>query len=294
MNFPIRERAAIAAILVLAAFSPSVLAAPQQDQTDRVNEDRASSSLSAADSPNGDEIIAGLLLHNRLRDAQLKRYSVVRTYEVRNHDGKLSAQEVVRMDYHAPGSKTFQKTSEKGSGIVRHMVFDRLMESESETASGREHHDSALAPANYTFTRIGEEDLGPYHCYVVRATPKRKNKYLFDGRIWIDAQDFAVVKIAGHPAKKPSFWINRADFVRRYQKIGPFWLPYRDATDVHVRLFGEKHFTIDHYDYSINDSQRSEEDTTTPVSEGRRVGYVGDAGSTASVSGSNQQLSLVR
>jgi outer membrane lipoprotein-sorting protein len=252
MNLLIRQRGAIAAILLLVASSAGVPAVPGQDRIGTVTEERASSSLSPADTPNGDEIIAQLLEHNQLRDAQLEHYSVVRTYEVRNHDGKLSAQEVVRMDYYAPGTKTFQKTSEKGSGKVRHMVFDRLMESESETAAGREHHDSALTSANYTFTRIGEEDLGPYHCYVVRATPKRKDKYLFEGSIWIDAQDFAVVKIAGHPAKKPSFWINRADFVRQYQKIGEFWVPYRDETIVHVRLFGKKLFTIDHEEYSIN------------------------------------------
>ncbi len=252
MNPLIRQRAAIAAILLLAASSAGVPAAPGQDGTGTATEERASSSLSPADAPNGDEIIAQLLLHNQLRDAQLEHYSVVRTYEVRTHEGKLSAQEVVRMDYHAPGSKTFQKTSETGSGTVRHMAFDRLMESESETASGREHHDSALTPANYTFTRIGEEDLGPYRCYVVQATPKRKDKYLFEGSIWIDTQDFAVVKIAGHPAKKPSFWINRADFVRQYQKIGEFWVPYRDETIVHVRMFGKKLFTIDHEQYSIN------------------------------------------
>jgi hypothetical protein len=132
------------------------------------------------------------------------------------------------------------------------MVFDRLMDSESETASGREHHDSALTPVNYAFTNIGEEDLGRYHCYVVRAAPKRQDKYLFEGNIWIDAQDFAVVKIVGHPAKKPSFWINRADFVRQYQRIGEFWVPYRDETIVHVRMFGKKVFTIDHQEYSIN------------------------------------------
>jgi hypothetical protein len=260
MNLLIPRRAAIAAVLLLVVSSAGALAVPGQDPTASVTEESASSPLPPADAPTGDEIIAQLLLNNEIRDARMEHYSVVRTYEVRNHEGKLSAQEVVRMDYRAPDKKTFQKTSEKGSGKVRHMVFDRLMESESETAAGREHHDSALTSANYTFTRIGEEVLGPYHCYVVRVTPKRLDKYLFEGSVWIDAQDFAVVKIAGHPAKKPSFWINRADFVRRYQKIGEFWVPSRDETNVHVRLFGQKLFTIDHAEYSINSDEELSRD----------------------------------
>jgi hypothetical protein len=260
MNLPILQKAAIATVLLLVVSSAGALAVPEQDRSGTVPEEGVSSPLSPADAPTGDEIIAQLLLHNQLRDARMEHYSVVRTYEVRNHEGKLSAQEVVRMDYRAPGQKTFQKTSEKGSGKVRHMVFDRLMESESETAAGRAHHDSALTPANYTFTRIGEEDLGPYHCYIVRATPTRVDKYLFEGSIWIDTQDLAVVRIAGHPAKKPSFWINRADFVRQYQKIGEFWVPSKDETNVHVRLFGQKLFTIDHAEYSINSDEEISRD----------------------------------
>ncbi len=90
--------------------------------------------------------------------------------------------------------------------------------------------------------------------FVLEATPKRKDKYLFEGKIWIDAEDFAIVKIAGHPAKKPSFWINRADFVRQYQRIDGFWLPCRDETSVEVKMYGRRVFTVDHQLYVINTS----------------------------------------
>src|SRR5229473_3132392 len=199
-----------------------------------------------------DEIVAKMLERNHLRNEQLRRYSAVRTYEIRNLEGKLAAQAVVRVDYEAPDKKTFNKTSEKGSGIVRHLVFDRLIQSEGETSAGREHHNSAITPANYTFVFAGEEEVGPYHCFVLEATPKRKDKYLFEGKIWIDADDFAIVKIAGHPAKKLSFWINRADFGRKYQRIDGFWLPYRDETSVEVKLYGRRVFTVDHQQYVIN------------------------------------------
>lgn len=200
----------------------------------------------------GDDIVAKMLERNRLRDERLQRYSAVRTYEIRNLEGKLAAQTVVQVDYEAPDKKTFHKTSEKGSGIVRHLVFDRLLQSERETSSGEEHHNSAISPTNYTFTLVGEEEVGPYHCFVLEAAPKRKDKYLFEGKIWIDAEDFAIVKIAGHPAKKPSFWVNRADFVRQYQKVDGFWVPRRDETSVDVKIYGRKVFIVDHEQYMIN------------------------------------------
>ena len=200
----------------------------------------------------GDDLFAKLLEHNRTRDSQLRQYSAVRTYRVSNDKGKLYAQEVVEVDYQAPDHKGFRTVSEKGSGLVRDMVLKRLIESESETSSGRAHHDSAIRPANYEFNLLGEQNVGPYHCLVVEAVPKRKDKYLFEGKVWIDARDYAIVRIEGQPAKSLSFWITRADFVRQYQRIGEFWLPAEDNTEVHVRLYGTKILTIDHRDYAIN------------------------------------------
>jgi hypothetical protein len=201
----------------------------------------------------GDEIFRELLQHNDVRNAELKQYSAIRTYEVMNPSGKLYARQVVRLDYRAPDAKMFMTTFEEGSGLVRHMVFKRLIESETDAAAGKEHHDSSITPANYSFELLGEGQAGPYYCFVIQATPKRQDKYLFEGTIWIDAQDFAIVKISGHPAKRPSFWIERADFVRQYQKIGQFWLPLKDETVVHVRLKGIKILMIDHEDYAVNE-----------------------------------------
>jgi hypothetical protein len=205
----------------------------------------------------GDEIILKMIERNHERSEQLRSYSAVRTYEIKNTEGKLAAQAVVHVDYQAPDKKTFSKSSEKGSRLVRHLVFDRLMQSEGETSSGTEHHNSAITTANYAFSQAGQEDIGPYHCIVLQVSPKRRDKYLFEGKIWIDAGDFAVVKIAGHPAKKPSFWINRADFVRQYQKIGNFWLPFRDETFVDVAIYGQRIFTVDHQQYVINAPDRA-------------------------------------
>ena len=199
-----------------------------------------------------DELFSKLLEHNHIRNLRLQQYSAVRTYEAKNSKGKLHAQETVVVNYRAPSTRTFKTTSEEGSWVIRNLVFKKLMESESDADNGPQHRDSSIKPANYTFKLIGEQDLGPYHCIVAEAVPKRQDKYLFEGRIWIDAQDFAVVRIAGHPARKVSFWINRVDFVRQYQKIGEFWLPRRDETFVDVKLYGKKVLTIDHREYTIN------------------------------------------
>ena len=244
--------AKLVAIIFVLGITPATSIAQSQSSASQTEEVGAQLTDAAPVGLTSDEIVAKMLARNHLRNEQLRRYSAVRTYEIRNLEGKLAAQAVVRVDYEAPDKKTFNKTSEKGSGIVRHLVFDRLIQSEGETSAGREHHDSAITAANYTFRLTGEEEVGSYHCFVLEATPKRKDKYLFEGKIWIETEDFAVAKIAGHPAKKPSFWVNRADFVRQYQRIDGFWFPFRDETFVEVKMYGRRVFTVDHQQYVVN------------------------------------------
>jgi hypothetical protein len=219
------------------------------------------------------QIFAELLAHNDQRKAALVEYTTLRTYQVVDLKGKVHAQEIGRMEFRAPDKKTFVVTSENGSGLIRHMALNPLIASEIETAAGKVHHDSAITPENYTAALLGEQQVGPYHCFVMQAVPKRKDKYLFEGKLWIDVEDYAVVRIEGHPARKLSFWIERADFVRQYQKIGGFWLPQRDETFVQVRLYGKKVLTIDHQDYVVNGAQDKE--VSTPAQEARARAAVG-------------------
>jgi hypothetical protein len=211
-------------------------------------------------------------VHNQLRKAALLDYTVLRTYRVVDLKGKVHAEEVGQMEFRAPDQKKFTVTSEGGSGLVRRMALKPLISSEIETAAGKQHHDSAISPANYSLDPLGEQQVGPYHCFVAQAVPKRKDKYLFEGKLWIDVDDYAVVRIEGHPAKKLSFWIERADFVRQYQRVDGFWLPERDQTLVQVRLYGKKLLTIDHQDYVVNAAQK---EATTSTQEARARAIVG-------------------
>jgi hypothetical protein len=201
------------------------------------------------------QVFAELAAHNDQRKSALHDYSVLRTYQVIDLKGKVHAEEVGRMEFLAPDKKTFTINSEAGSSVVRHMALNPLIRSEIETAAGKEHHDSAISADNYSLNLLGEQQVGPYRCFVAEVLPKREDKYLFEGKLWIDVQDYSVVRIEGHPAKKLSFWIERADFVRQYQKIGGFWFPQRDQTLVQVRWYGKKILTIDHQDYVVNADQ---------------------------------------
>lgn len=103
------------------------------------------------------QVFAELAAHNEQRRSALHDYSVLRTYQVIDLKGKVHAEEVGRMEFLAPDKKTFTVNSEAGSGLVRHMALNPLINSEIEAAAGKEHHDSAISADNYSLNLLGEQ-----------------------------------------------------------------------------------------------------------------------------------------
>ena len=95
--------------------------------------------------------------------------------------------------------------------------------------------------------------------YAIDITPRRHEERLFQGRIWVDAEDYALVRAEGKPAKNPSFWIRSVHFVHTYQKAGSFWFPVATESVSEVRIFGATKVTINYFDYTPNRRQASEQ-----------------------------------
>ena len=259
-----RRKSFLAAITLAGIVAMAVAANAQSDRHDLSAEVKAPVESPTAEI-NGAQLLSELAVHDQIRNAALLAYTEMRTYQLVDAGGKVRAQESGQMEYRAPGKMTFISSSEAGSGLVRRLAFNPLIDSEIEAASGKQLQDSAITPANYTFDLLGEEYVGANRCFVVWATPKRPDKYLFEGKIWIDADEYAIVRVAGHPARKLSFWIDQVNFVREFQRIDGFWLPRNDQTFVQVKLYGQRVLTIDHQ-YSTVSSGRKTEGSAQNVS----------------------------
>jgi len=175
---------------------------------------------------------------------------------------------VVDVNYKAPGTKEFTVRSESGSKLLIDRVFKRMLQSEKEALAEGNQRGVALNNDNYRFLLLGYERTTGGSVYVLSVEPRTQNKLLYRGRIWIDAEDFAVVRIEGEPAKNPSFWTKDTKVEQVYTKVGNFWLPRSNRSTTAIRLGGHALFTIDYGDYRIT--------ATTPAgqSENSRVaGY---------------------
>jgi outer membrane lipoprotein-sorting protein len=199
-----------------------------------------------------DEVMRRVAQMNDQRAHALETYSSVRTYHLECHCvSHKKADMVVRADYEAPNTKVFTIVSESGSGTVRNRVFKKLLEAEQESMREENQQRSAITPENYTFQLTDYQKIDGNEFYVVDAQPLNKNKFLFRGRIWVDAKDFAITQVEGEPAVNPSWWTVKTDFRRSYKKIGDFWLPESNDSETKVRIFGTAVLTIKYGEYQI-------------------------------------------
>ena len=200
--------------------------------------------------PSGDEVVARMMARDNERQAALHGYTSARRYVLENHGHHKRAEMVVRMTCLEDGSKQFETISATGWGGARKYVFPRLLEAEIEAARPGARERSRIIPENYTFEMVGTALLGDRPTYVLAIAPKTANKYLTKGQIWIDAEEYAIVRIEGRPAKNPSFWIKSVKFVHNYDKRGSFWFPVSDRSVTDARIFGSTEVTIEYFEYS--------------------------------------------
>ena len=197
------------------------------------------------------QIVDQMLLHNRARADGLKHYQSLRQYEVsyKGYAVHLGAKLTVEADYDAASGKTFRVVSQSGSSLLVDKVLKRLLESEREAQQNKKAND--LTPANYRFHLTGIEKVADRPAYILEVKPLVDSKYLYRGKIWVDAEDFAVAKIEAQPARNPSFWISSTAINHQYIKTDGFWLPAQNRSESKIRVGGTAVLTIDYGKYQV-------------------------------------------
>jgi hypothetical protein len=198
-----------------------------------------------------DQIVKNLVRKNAERASTLPAFKSTRSYRVDygGLGGSRNAELIVEMQFTPPNTKTFVVLSQSGSKVLIDRVIKKLMEEEKSAFQPENQRRTALNEINYAFALDGCEmtERGPE--YVLGVDPKEKSKYLYKGKIWVDANDFAVRKIEAEPAKNPSFWIKQTKIEQQYKKVDQFWLPASNHSVSSVRLGGHANLSIVYDNY---------------------------------------------
>jgi hypothetical protein len=199
------------------------------------------------------QVVQNLVKRNLERARALHAYQGTRIYRVEYHGFPSSsdAEMIVDVKYRAPGTKEFTIRSTTGSRLIIDKVFCKLLEAEQEAQALETQRRAALNSDNYDFSMLGYESTPSGSMYVLKVEPRTKDKFLYRGRIWVDAEDFAVVRLEAEPAKNPSFWTKSSKLEQVYTKVSDFWLPARNHSISSIRLGGLAELTIQYSNYQI-------------------------------------------
>jgi hypothetical protein len=197
------------------------------------------------------QIVEQLQAHDQARARALQHYHSTRHYRVeyRGFPEDLAASMVVEANFDAASGKRFQIVEQSGSSFLIEKVLKRAVDSEKEASKDK--GATALTPANYRFRQLGSETLVSGPAYILDVEPLAASKFLIRGKIWVDAADFAVVKMETRPAKSPSFWISKTVIQSTSVKADDFWLPQKLRSETKVRIGGEAVLTIDYGEYEV-------------------------------------------
>jgi hypothetical protein len=164
---------------------------------------------------------------------------------------KKSADMIARVTYSPRSGKSFEVKSESGSKLLRNKVLRKILESEVEAAQPSKQKDSAITPENYEFRLIPGENPLDSDCYVLEVKPRKKAKFLFIGKIWIDGKDFAITRLEGRPAVNPSWWTTKATILHTYRKVGDFWMHDTNESTSEIRIGGRAILKIHYEEYKF-------------------------------------------
>lgn len=203
------------------------------------------------------QVVSNLVRKDAERARALRHYESTRIYHLayRGFPGDRDAEMTVEATFDSPSTKNFRIISQSGSKLIIERVFKRLLESEKEAAEPEIHARTLLNPQNYDIALVGFESANGGGQYVLEVYPKAKSKYVYRGKVWVDATDFAVTRIDAEPAQNPSFWTKKSEIHHQYMKVNNFWLPQRNESVSYIRLGGRATLTIDYNNYHVVDSQ---------------------------------------
>jgi hypothetical protein len=184
-----------------------------------------------------------------IQAAQLASYSATTLIRAQLPETSQSGEYEVQQHYLAPRTLAFKALRFTGDAFVKTNVIIRLLQSEVDHVQKDDPALNAISPANYKFSYKGTSQLDGRLVHVYQLKPRQKRAGLFKGRIYVDAYTGSLVRAEGRPAKSPSLFIKKIDFVQDYADIGQFTFPVHIHSEANARIVGRAIVDVYQRDY---------------------------------------------
>jgi hypothetical protein len=186
--------------------------------------------------PTVETIIARMAQARAENRARLRPYVVTRDYALFDKDERETESQVIaNVAFVPPDSKKYT-IQEASGGRLGQMIVRRILASEVEIT--KDYASTDLSQENYGFRFTREEDLSGHRCYVLELLPRRKDKHLLRGNVWVDAHTYLLRRFEGQPAKNPSWWVRDVQVALAYGNVGGMWLQTASKSTAKARILG--------------------------------------------------------
>ena len=176
-------------------------------------------------------------------------YQVIREYRLFGaNDSSADSDVVAEVDFNPPASENYKIQKSSGSNRGQ-LVVRRVLDHEVEVTSNGDQARTALNRNNYDFDYSGEATLDGQLCYRLGLKPKRKEKDLISGEVWVDEHSFFVRQIEGDIAKTPSWWLKKVHVKFTFADFDGTWLQAGMKAVADVRMVGPHTLTSRTLDY---------------------------------------------
>jgi len=203
--------------------------------------------------PSSAEIIQGIDNAVRNREKVVAGYTVKDHYAIYRNGGATPAAEMTVQTVYTKGvGKSFTTLSESGSGLLRSTVIEKIIAGEKEMSTADVRDSVLVNSTNYEMTPdLTRTQLNGKDCYLVALKARRKSPHLFNGKAWVDASDFSVLRLEGTPSQSPSFFAGDSTMARDYSKFDGIPMAVRAEAHSHNFLLGDTTLKIESTDYQI-------------------------------------------
>lgn len=149
------------------------------------------------------------------------------------------------------GRITYEALRFEGDGTIKSQVISRYLSAELESQKA-ESPSLAVTPENYKFKYKGRNQADGREVHIFEVTPRKKVVGMFKGEVWIDAQTYLRVQESGTLVKRPSVFLKKVAFVRKYIINNGISVPLQVKSVADVRMFGKAELTIDFSHFSTD------------------------------------------
>src|SRR4030095_5986459 len=117
----------------------------------------------------------------------------------------------------------------------------------------KDYSSTDISPDNYDFRFIREEDVSGRRSYVLDLLPRRRDKNLLRGHIWVDANTYLLHRTEGEPAKRASWWLRDVRIALLYNDVDGMWLQTALEATATVQILGPYRMVSRDLKYEISE-----------------------------------------